>query len=257
MRAVTGNFARLAAPCDETTIDRPVDVWCFPPASDIAGDALSVLDEEERGRAATFIRAADRDAFITARAALRHVVAAAVGDQPAAIRFVRNRFGKLLLSDRDRHPDLDFSVSHASGLCVIALSRSGAVGVDVERRRDVADRRQITASVFGDKVAGQLAAAGRRENDVFLRLWTAAEALVKATGRGFAGTRGRIPMSLAADGSPRIDVGEPCQAAEWTLCAMDLLPGYVGSLVVRNVGPRRQHYRLTRTSFPSLATNSH
>jgi 4'-phosphopantetheinyl transferase len=239
-----------AARGDETAIDPTIDplaeVWALPSVPAIAGDAFGVLDREEQDRAARFVRDEDRDAFITARAALRHVVGAALKTHPAAIRFVRNPFGKLLLCDSA--PGFDFSVSHAGGLCVIALTWSGAVGVDIERRRDVPDRRRIAAGMCGEGVMRQLAdTPAEQENDVFLRLWTAAEALVKATGRGLAGTWGRIPVSLAADGVPRIET------AEWTLHELESLPGCVGSLVVRAGGRGAPRCRLTRTSFLSLA----
>ena len=283
---MTVGSVQSAARGDETAIDPLAEVWAFPSVPGMAGGALGVLDREEQDRAARFVRAADRDAFITARAALRHLVGAALKTHPAAIRFVRNPFGKLLLCDSDRtlehdpekwtpvfgkgscsnkklerdddskksHPalGLDFSVSHAGRLCVVALTWSGAVGVDIERRRDVPDRRRIAAGMCGEGVMRQLAdTPAEQENDVFLRLWTAAEALVKATGRGLAGTWGRIPVSLAADGAPRI------ATAEWTLHELEPLPGCVGSLVVRAGGRGAPRCRLTRTSFPSLAGLCH
>lgn len=249
---MTVGSVQSAARGDETAIDPLAEVWAFPSVPGMAGGALGVLDREEQDRAARFVRAADRDAFITARAALRHLVGAALKTHPAAIRFVRNPFGKLLLCDSDCPPGFDFSVSHAGRLCVVALTWSGAVGVDIERRRDVPDRRRIAAGMCGEGVMRQLAdTPAEQENDVFLRLWTAAEALVKATGRGLAGTWGRIPVSLAADGAPRI------ATAEWTLHELEPLPGCVGSLVVRAGGRGAPRCRLTRTSFPSLAGLCH
>jgi 4'-phosphopantetheinyl transferase len=140
-------------------------------------------------------------------------------------------------------------------MCAIAISSSDPVGVDIERRREVRERRWIAGNIFGNEVSTGLAGVPlSQENDAFLRLWTAAEAFVKATGRGFAGTCGQIPISLAADGSPRLNTRQPC-AAEWSLSEIENLGDYTGSIVVRKSGAENR-YRVMMTNFRALTLDA-
>jgi 4'-phosphopantetheinyl transferase len=232
-----------------------IDLWLFRPEPDIADDALRVLDQQERDRAAKFSRSTDRDHFVTTRAALRCLLARATGERPGEIRFVCDFFGKPNARYRTCKSGPHFSTSHAQGMCAIAISSSDPVGVDIERRREIRERRWIAGNIFGNEVSAGLAGVPlSQENDAFLRLWTAAEAFVKATGRGFAGTDGRIPISLATDGSPRLNDRQPC-AAEWRLSEIENLGDYTGSIVVRKSGAENR-CRSRMTNFRTLTLDA-
>ena len=59
-----------------------------------------------------------------------------IGVSPKDVRLIRNVWGKPMLPEQ-HSSTLDFSVSHAGDLSVIAISRLGPTGVDIERRRQV------------------------------------------------------------------------------------------------------------------------
>ncbi len=82
---------------------------------------------------------------------------------------------------------LEFSLSHADEIALIAVSSLGAVGIDIEREVDSFDVHELAASVFNQRecrrLAGLSAVAARRG---FLRMWVRKEAYAKACGLGLA-----------------------------------------------------------------------
>jgi 4'-phosphopantetheinyl transferase len=196
------------------------------------------LRDDERSRYSRFAKERDRSAFAVTRAALRCLLAREIGVSPKDVSLIRNAWGKLLLADNERWPELDFSVSHAGELSVIAVSRCGPVGVDIERRRHVSEMERIATDIFDETTAAALRRLPLQDRDTaFFRLWTAGEACLKAMGLGFAGAGGRAPVGLSSEGLPLIRTSQlPCDMAgdEWALHSLDVPADYAGSLVVRD-----------------------
>ncbi len=213
----------------------PFRVWIVD-TSRAPGDAdFDALDSVERERSLRFARAADRQAFVRTRAALRHLLADALVTTPRSIRLAQNSWGKpFAISDA---LPVDFNVSHSATLSVVALSDGRRIGVDVEQIRPVPDKREIVTEVLGADIADTLCNLdGIIQDRAFLKLWTAAEAYVKATGTGFAGLDGPIPLSLSAGtGAVSLLTADPA-AAPWAHFELKLPDGYCGSLVVENLG---------------------
>lgn len=97
----------------------------------------------------------------------------------------------------------DVSLSHGGGWIAAATTHSGCVGVDIEAVRPVTTalaRRCLTPSELAWWEAAQ---DGRPRMLRFLRLWTAKEAYVKATGAGLSTDPRDVEIDLAGDG-PRL-----------------------------------------------------
>jgi 4'-phosphopantetheinyl transferase len=219
--------------------DQPFGVWILdtvqaPDASDFAS-----IDAEEKHRCVRFARDRDRHAFVKTRSALRGLLGDAIGVAPNSIRFAQNPWGKPVLAAVPAVP-VDFSVSHTDGLSAIALSDGRRIGIDVERDRAIPDRHRIAADVFGTDLACELSCLADAAQDlVFLRLWTAVEAFVKATGTGFAGLKGIVPFSLSpGSGTVRLErESSPTDGPSWILFPLSLPAGYSGSVVIEGLGP--------------------
>jgi phosphopantetheinyl transferase len=210
----------------------PCRVWAFRNDRGLEATELALLDGAEKAQAARLKAKSDRDAFIKTRAALRSIVGRESGIPPKAITFRYSSWGKPQV-DAPGQPAMDFSVSHTKGLSVIALAQDASVGVDVEPYRACPDRIRIAADVFGLEVAQQLLAVEQsRQDAVFLRLWTAGEAFVKARGVGFAGMNGsKEPVALAAVGSECVVLRDDAKDC-WALTLLQLGEEFVGHVVV-------------------------
>ncbi|HYA80917.1 MAG TPA: 4'-phosphopantetheinyl transferase superfamily protein, partial [Methylocystis sp.] len=192
-----------------------------PDAASLAEFALT-LSDDERAQAARFRFERDRARFIRAHGILREVLARYLAASPARLSFVRGPFGKPSLAGAE----LEFSLSHCEDLVLVAVSRCGAVGVDVERVREISDARSLAARFFtrGENTALAAAPAGERR-ELFFAIWTRKEAYVKATGEG-------LSRPLDSFETARL---EPPPAPCAALRDLPLGPGRAGALA--SLGP--------------------
>lgn len=200
----------------------PVDVWTvdLDDACRDEAEALTVLSAQERERVALWADPQDRGRRTVGRAALRAILGRYLGRPAAAVPLTAGPFGKpLLATDGPR-----FSLSHDGALAVVAVTeRHAAIGVDVERiGRRGPDRLPRRALVAREAAALDVAPPSAREA-LFLRYWTAKEAVAKACGTGL----GLDPRTIeVAHGHARR--GD----RRWTLAHFDAAPSAVACVAV-------------------------
>jgi 4'-phosphopantetheinyl transferase len=194
------------------------------------------LDAQEQERARRFHFDRDRNRFVTCHLAMREILAAALGCEPVEIEYAYGPFGKPALAVSR---ELEFNLSHTTGLALIALARGeGPLGVDVEIVRrddpplDVADRffspaelRELGATSPADKV------------EAFFRCWTRKEAFIKALGLGLQRDLQSFDVSLAPGDEARLVATrpDPDEAVLWTLANVDVGHRHVAALVTRGL----------------------
>jgi 4'-phosphopantetheinyl transferase len=169
--------------------------WAAPVDPERAPALVGLLDAHERERLARLRRPADRARYLAAHALARLVLGGS-GRAAAALRFDRTcrcgaAHGRPVLP---AGPGL--SLSHAGDLAGVAVRPAGAVGLDVERVRALADLAAMTAHVHSP---AELARGGAPDHAAFFRTWTRKEALLKATGDGLSQPMAAI--TLAPDGT--------------------------------------------------------
>lgn len=195
--------------------------------------AEATLSPDERDRAARLCFPRDRDRFIRGRGHLRRELARETGQKdPAALRFDTGPQGK----PRLRLPSAPhFNLSHSGGLAVLAISRRGPVGIDLERIDRGLDPARLAPSVLTPDERQALDAAPPEDAvALFLAFWTAKEARMKLTGEGMALDPRHIALALRQGGRPKgyrlpadpparldyLDIGHP-----GAICALARLPG--------------------------------
>ncbi|MFB6888369.1 4'-phosphopantetheinyl transferase family protein [Kitasatospora sp. NPDC056327] len=204
-------------------------LWLLDAAAVPVGPAeLRGLDEEEHGRAARFVRAADRAVYLAAHVALRHVLGRHLGTDPAALVFAREPcpdcagpHGRPRLAGRDAP---HFSLSHGGGRVLIGLA-AVPVGVDVEPLPEPGSVETLSAVMHP---AERSELAGLRPDErpgAFARLWTRKEAYLKGLGVGL----GRPP---AAD---YLGTGDPGRRPSgWAVADLPAGPRHAAALAVRS-----------------------
>ncbi|MBT8409155.1 MAG: 4'-phosphopantetheinyl transferase superfamily protein [Alphaproteobacteria bacterium] len=161
--------------------------------------ALNVLDAEEVARRRRFVYPRDADRFTRSRGFLRLCLSEDL-DMPAhRIPIAYGPAGKPYVPGAD----LEFNISHAGALAVLAISYTGPVGIDLEfagrgarLEGDLAGltRRCMTPAEQEAIFAETGAARSRR----FLEFWTAKEARMKLTGEGMHLAPKSIELQLRA-----------------------------------------------------------
>lgn len=216
--------------------DGEVDVWLVPLAAggDGGAPAEPSLSTEERWRARRFHHERDRRRFVAAHAGLRHVLARYVDRAPGALRFARGAWGKPSLDP----PELEFNLAHSDDLAIVAVARARPVGVDIERVRPVPDLDRLARSFLSPREREELATvAGAARAGAFLRGWTRKEAVVKGTGVGLSLPLASFDVPLAEADAPVLVPRDGAPAERWTVCALDVPPGYVASLATPGARP--------------------
>lgn len=145
-----------------------------------------------------------------ARVALRLLLVGHIGLAAASRPFVLARGGKPSLAPRRGDPAIEFSLAHCEAAAVIAISRDGPVGVDVEAPRQVrisAHRRAQLLEAARSLAPGDRLPDGPGEAQ-FLQAWVRLEALAKVTGEGLGALLGRLddraspPHATSVNGAP-------------------------------------------------------
>lgn len=199
-------------------------------------ELLAILSEDERARAARFIRARERRRFARCRAALREILGRLLGEPAGSLKFRAAAVGK---PELDRGPGvvepLRFNVSHSAELGLIAVAHGREVGVDLERLRPITEAERIVASFFTDAEQRAFATIpGPDRAAAFLRGWTRKEAVLKGLGTGISGLAARHETGFSTSAlSPRFTPAEPSPRVDrWTLWEARPRPEFVAALAV-------------------------
>ena len=174
--------------------------------------------------------------FGQTRARLRRWIGERLDMPPQDIRFEVGERGKPRLSGKSRAAGLEFSVSHSGEWGMIALSTAGPVGIDIERHDPTRDFDALARRFFSMEEAAALRAAPDEpaRNALFYGLWTAKEALAKATGEGLA-MDFRAFSVLPDAGQARIPIVSPQLphlAADWGVFPLPAPEGYSAAIAV-------------------------
>ena len=239
----------------QSVIDRRIDLTIIELDRDTAcvEDCHGRLSDDEKVRAARFVRERDRERWIVSRGELRRVLGDACGSDARSVSFVAGHNGKPMLGDQRGDSPLHFNLSHSGALAVVALTRVGPLGVDVEATRRIADRDAVVARFFSEAEQAAYRALPEEARGVaFYNGWTRKEAVIKATGEGLSADLGAFDVSLAPDEPPRtLAVGGSVAAARrWQLFSLRPCEGYTVAVAIQ----ARAAVSLrvcTRSAFPS------
>lgn len=159
------------------------DVWlCRLEASaDCVEELESRISLDEREQAAKFLSDRARDRFLVGRAVLRRLLAAYLSKPPSEFQFEIEEYGKPRLSDTS----LYFNLAHSGEWLLIGFTSEGEIGVDIEQHRPVIHEEEIARRCFTSRELTELRSVAKEvQGEVFFRVWTRKEAVVKCHGLG-------------------------------------------------------------------------
>jgi 4'-phosphopantetheinyl transferase len=186
---------------------------------------VSLLDADERRRAAALRRPADRELYAAAHTALRRVLGAYLGVEPAAVELVR--LPCPLCAGPHGRPAVaggagpHFSLSHTDGLALLAFA-DRPVGADIEKLPAPGTVADATTSLHPQEQAELAALPAVDRSLAFARCWTRKEACLKGTGEGLAG--GGVASLLVGTGPAPRDV------RGWTVRDVTVPEGYAAAV---------------------------
>lgn len=199
-----------------------VDVWWVPldTPPDRVHTLEAILSAGERERAARFRSEQLRTRYCVAHGALRQILALDMGVDPADIRFETGPFGKPALAPEIGPGRPHFNLAHSEELALVAISRCGPVGIDVERCRAGIDVAALAEQCLHPGEARRiLSLPHSQQARAFLTCWTRKEAYLKATGHGLSAPLDSFEVTVHPDEAPRLlsPARAPTEKARWRL----------------------------------------
>jgi phosphopantetheine--protein transferase-like protein len=195
--------------------------WVGDHARDVERFSREFLSREELDRLHLYRSPGAAERYVLTRSLVRIVLGDHLGEAPRDVRVGRTEMGKPVISGADH---VHFNVSHSGELILLALCGTRPVGVDVERRREVARVQKLVERWLTDSERLEMAehtVRGTGASEAFLRIWSLKEARLKALGVGISGA-----------GSAALDTVEALSLDQLleTLPSRPDEPGYVGAL---------------------------
>jgi 4'-phosphopantetheinyl transferase len=214
-----------------------VHVWCssLRQSARQVDHFLRTLSDDERDRAARTRHPPARHEFVVVRGLLRTILAEYLNVETRRLAFICGPTGKPALAEPLSALPLFFNVSHSHELTLIAVTRRGEVGVDVERLRPFANDLDLAERFFSPREAAALRSLPNEQRiEAFFHAWTRKEAFLKASAHGLTYGLDRVEVTLL-HGEParfvKID-GEEHAARRWSLHHLAPAAGYVGALAM-------------------------
>lgn len=166
------------------------------------------------------------------RAPLRALLGAYLGLPAEDVALVEGEYGRPELAE-PWNRSLQFNWSHSGDIALIAIAHGCAPGIDVEQLRPRPRAMQLARHYFHPEEAAALAALDESQQEqAFLQLWTAKEAILKAMGRGIAFGLHRLRLAVPP-APPRVLWVDGDDASQWQLCSLSPGTGHVASAAWR------------------------
>ncbi len=228
-----------------------VHVWAARLDQDAESLAMlgASLCPEERARAERFRFPQHRNRFIAGRGLLRNILAAYLDVTPSELQFSYGPFGKPDLNGKSATGGLHFNLAHCEDLAVFALTRSGPIGVDVERVRPLEDAEDLVNRFFSPAESAAFhALAAEVKPAAFFNLWTRKEAWLKATGEGIAQSLNKVEVSFIP-GEPARLLRLPAELGKvnsWSIVELTPAADYTAALALQGGTPDIRLLRVLR-----------
>jgi 4'-phosphopantetheinyl transferase len=160
---------------------------------------------------------------------------------PSGWEFKFGPFGKPMLASQTQAEKLYFNVSHSGNLVLIALTRAGEIGVDIENCTLTALELETFAKTVLSETEitrlSQIHPAERRAH--FFKIWTLKEAYLKALGSGLQVDPIQVCLGIGEwKGENAEDRHGP-----WFFSRLDTTPGFQAALAVRTANHLRLRVR--------------
>jgi 4'-phosphopantetheinyl transferase len=218
-------------------VEAQVHLW-LSQASDCDDEALlerylELLDEEELKSHSELANPEHRREYLVSRAFLRDVLSHYAEAEPQQIEFERNASGKPAIKSAAASLDLQFNLSHSAGLIACAVTRAGAIGVDVESFSDDAGMLSVADHYFSPRELKRLRdQPAEQQPEQFCRTWTLKEAYIKARGQGLeAGGLDSFGFECAESGGIRFYEAEQLNS-DWQFWSLKPRPDCLVAIAV-------------------------
>lgn len=215
---------------------------------------LSLLSADELQRYERLRLVCDRRRFLITRAAIRSVLSGYFVDvRPAHWQFGRNAWGRPTIAAPVLGSSIEFNISHARGLIVIAVTQRGELGVDIEFTGRMCRTQALANRYFSAlEIAALQGLSDDAQRERFFDLWTLKEAYIKACGMGLAIPLRSFSFEFAGDAISIAFAPERCDDPEaWQFWQMQASPEHRLAIALKSSNGVRPMEVVCRPFIPA------
>jgi 4'-phosphopantetheinyl transferase len=208
----------------------------------------ALLTSTEQSHANRYRPGRVQEHFSVGRACLRILLGNALGLNPLSLTITAGVHGKPELQDLNGD-GISFNVAHAGDTILIALARSGLVGVDVEYFDRTTDTMEVAQANFTESEIKALSAIidPQIRLKTFYLYWTRKEAVLKADGRGLIASLSSFDVSLPSLNHHPVHISESLEEQGKLFYVSDLSLGVEAAAAI---ALESSDHRITQLIFP-------
>ncbi len=180
-------------------------------------DMLSRNEARKRDR---FHFAKDRERYVIRHGTLREIIGHYLGVPACDVDIEHTKYGKPVIMENDADSWLQFNLSSANDVALIAVTHTNPVGVDIEYIVDDFQWQDIALRYFSPGEIEQLFSLPEKSRKrAFFDCWTRKEAYVKARGEGLSDSLDGFEVSLHPEFPAALlnHDGGPHESSRWSL----------------------------------------
>ena len=213
-----------------------IDVWLFDidrTPSEI-DEFKAILSSEERTRAKRFKFLNDHHRYLVQHGMLRVLLSGYMKKEPQQVEIRTSLNGKPYVTSQDRGA-IHFSASRSDEFVMLAFSCIDSIGIDIEKIRNIPDILEIVERHFTHNEKKEILSCSEASRlELFYKLWTRKEAVLKAQGEGLLKALESVDVATnkIANGPWKVQVAGDSLAEEFWLTDVVGPGGYSTALAV-------------------------
>ena len=206
-------------------------------AADVLEKFSTTLSPDEKERANKFKFEKHRHRYLAGRGALRTILAQYLDARAADLRFDYLTNGKPAFAQAFARAGIHFNLAHTEDLALIAVTRIGRLGVDVECVRPVKNVDELVARFFSERENKLFQnVPNAQKPSAFFNLWTRKEAMLKATGEGITRSLSLVEVSFLPGEPAKLlaIAGDAKAGARWKMWELTPAVGFTGAVAIES-----------------------
>jgi 4'-phosphopantetheinyl transferase len=193
--------------------------------------------------------------YLVAHTLLRRTLSFLLPINLAEWQFTYSHSGKPVINVSSISSIPHFSISHTDGLAICAVSKECSIGVDAEKIDKNIDFTSLWQLTMSKAEQEQLATAdSKARSNLFYKLWTLKESILKATGKGLELPLSQVSIYVSDDNVPELQQlpVELGRHDEWSLNLFAPSKDHICALAVKTPNAPQPTIHWYETSLKNL-----
>ena len=214
---------------------RNVDIWQIPLNTAASADLFALLSKNEQNKFAELKQTTSQNNYLISHATTRIILGQYLNIPPQQVKIITKANKKPILEDLATKTRLDFNLTHSENLCLLAVSLTAKIGIDLEYKRKIKNCLALAHRFFAeDEYKLILSCSKFSQNEMFLKIWTTKEAILKGANLGISGNLDKVIINL----HPKLDLttisSSISKLCSWTIHSIPIHPDYIATLAVNS-----------------------